>query len=330
MKRNESIVAKDKSDKMLGEAESIFDKVKAQETLNLLAEFDNSIRKLDDIVNSAGDPESLNGRGEELRKELNHILDTAKLEEEHLPDKLRAYFDHDAAKFREMCKSFLTMFHQQSKKKPPKFDFLLEHWPVVKNNWEAYRLVVQDVINRGATEDEVVLPDKDKNKDLDQLLDGLKWLVSGFENKSGSYSFTGRAYLEKAVEFEIVGITEDELRKMKVGVPHGMIFNLIQNCVTNAGRPDITGGTPTNMRLKIEKKGDNLEFYFSDSGSGIPPEIKEEIFESGFTTKSDGRGGKGLAYADTRLQKVGGSIEVLSPDKEDGWSTTFKISVPII
>ena len=78
-----------------------------------------------------------------------------------------------------------------------------------------------------------------------------------------------------------------------------------------------------------------MVFKFSDNGIGIPKEIQGRIFDEKFSTKEEAlrgieEGGKGLAYADKRLLKVGGNIEVMSPDTDGGWNTTFKITVPIV
>jgi len=70
------------------------------------------------------------------------------------------------------------------------------------------------------------------------------------------------------------------------------------------------------------------EIRISDTGSGIPEDIKNRIFDPFFTTKEVGKGtGQGLAIShDIIINKHDGKIDVLSePDK----GTEFIISLPL-
>ncbi len=75
------------------------------------------------------------------------------------------------------------------------------------------------------------------------------------------------------------------------------------------------------------KPGNYLEIQFSDTGGGIPDEIKNKIFDPFFTTKKVGDGtGMGLAAVYGTVKDHGGAIELDSiPDT----GTTFNIYLPL-
>jgi signal transduction histidine kinase len=64
-----------------------------------------------------------------------------------------------------------------------------------------------------------------------------------------------------------------------------------------------------------------------DNGTGIPPEVKEKLFNPFFTTKPAGEGtGLGLSIShDIIVKQHGGSIEV---DTRPGEFTEFRIVLP--
>ena len=70
--------------------------------------------------------------------------------------------------------------------------------------------------------------------------------------------------------------------------------------------------------------GDSVEIKIRDNGTGIPPEMKEKLFNPFFTTKPAGEGsGLGLSIShDIIVKQHGGSIEV---DTEPGEFTEFRI-----
>lgn len=74
-----------------------------------------------------------------------------------------------------------------------------------------------------------------------------------------------------------------------------------------------------------EKKGSFIEIAVADTGSGIPAEQQEEIFEPFYTTRDVGQGsGLGLTVCRSLVEKRGGSIRVQSVPG----NTVFTLLVP--
>jgi len=73
--------------------------------------------------------------------------------------------------------------------------------------------------------------------------------------------------------------------------------------------------------------GDRVEIRIRDNGTGIPPEVREKIFNPFFTTKPAGEGtGLGLSMShDIIVKQHGGSINV---ETEPGVFTEFIITLP--
>jgi len=95
--------------------------------------------------------------------------------------------------------------------------------------------------------------------------------------------------------------------------------NLLSNAI------HAMGGKGT-LEISIKQENDNIVIKFTDSGSGIPPEIQKKIFEPFFTTKPEGQGtGLGLDICKKIIEKHYGTISV---DSVPG-RTTFTVTLPI-
>ena len=109
-----------------------------------------------------------------------------------------------------------------------------------------------------------------------------------------------------------------------------VLLNLISNGFYAATkRKAETDGADYKPTLATATKnlGDRVEIRIRDNGTGIPPEVKQKMFNPFFTTKPAGEGtGLGLSLSyDIIVKQHGGSIEV---DTQPGAFSEFRIVLP--
>jgi len=126
-------------------------------------------------------------------------------------------------------------------------------------------------------------------------------------------------------ELDQAGVTvesalAEELPPLKLDVRYikQALLNLIKNAVAA-----MSGGG--RLGIETRRVGDEVQLAVSDTGSGIPAEIMDKIFEPYFTTKPFGTG-LGLTIVFKIVKEHFGDIAVAS---REGEGTTFTITVPV-
>lgn len=122
-----------------------------------------------------------------------------------------------------------------------------------------------------------------------------------------------------------------------VKADRGHLVQVLMNLAVNARDAMPRGGTlaiRTSLMIIDEtspaqpdvQQGEYAVLTVSDSGTGIPPEVRAHLFEPFFTTKEKGKGtGLGLATVYGIVKQSGGHIWCLS---RQGRGTTFSIYLP--
>ena len=104
----------------------------------------------------------------------------------------------------------------------------------------------------------------------------------------------------------------------------GQLNQVFMNILMNAAHAIEKQG---EIGIRTWAENDMLKVLISDTGSGIPKDKLNRIFEPFYTTKEVGKGtGLGLSIAYDIVKKHKGSIEV---ESEAGKGTTFVITIPI-
>jgi signal transduction histidine kinase len=112
-------------------------------------------------------------------------------------------------------------------------------------------------------------------------------------------------------------------RPLTTKVDADLIKQAILNVVLNGAQAMSQGG---DLHVTLREDGRMAAIEISDSGSGIPDDIRAKIFDLYFTTRKDGSG-IGLAMTYRIIQLHNGSIDVQS---EQNIGSTFTLKLPLL
>ena len=120
---------------------------------------------------------------------------------------------------------------------------------------------------------------------------------------------------------EVDVFPQDITRALLNLISNGFYAATKRNTATNGGdyEPTLTAST--------RNLGDRVEIRIRDNGTGIPPDVKEKMFNPFFTTKPTGEGtGLGLSIShDIIVKQHAGSIDV---DTQPGEFTEIIVTLP--
>jgi signal transduction histidine kinase len=120
-----------------------------------------------------------------------------------------------------------------------------------------------------------------------------------------------------------VTITQDlPAESLPIEVDIDLIKQAVLNVVINGIQAMPSGGP---LAIAVRRDADAAVVEIRDQGLGIPPEVREKIFELYFTTK-EGGSGIGLAQTYQTLQWHHGSVEY---ETAEGKGTTFRLRLPL-
>ncbi len=195
--------------------------------------------------------------------------------------------------------------------------------------------IILDMMNsRSLTLDEI----PDRLKSIDKTVDRIAKIINGLRSfardssqdpmtmtllKSileDSASLCQARFKTSEVTLEIPFIDEE----IKISCRASQISQVLVNLLSNAF--DAVKDLPEKwIKVSVEAKGQYILISITDSGPGIPEELREKILQPFFTTKEIGKGtGLGLSISLGILKAHGGELEI---DK-DCPNTKFVIKLP--
>jgi PAS domain S-box-containing protein len=144
--------------------------------------------------------------------------------------------------------------------------------------------------------------------------DSAEFVLHG-GNVACQYSIPGDLWLVDIDRGQISQVIQNIIINAKHAMPGGGYIRVSCENVSAQSIPDIT----------LSGKGRYIKINISDSGTGIPDNILDKIFDPYFTTKHEGSG-LGLAITHCIISKHNGHISVHS---QQGKGTTFTIYLPV-
>lgn len=114
-----------------------------------------------------------------------------------------------------------------------------------------------------------------------------------------------------------------------------VVGNLVDNAIDAAtsehgdGDRDRAGEEPW-VEVELRRDNASVEIVVRDSGPGVAPELAQEVFAHGFTTKAAREGERGIGLALTRLvcERRGGEIAVTNTPQGAMFSARMSVSHP--
>ncbi len=150
-------------------------------------------------------------------------------------------------------------------------------------------------------------------------------VMNTIENPSFAALIVGK--IARASECNVKFILNEGtcFRNSDITIPSEALVTITGNLIDNAldSMNMDTNKTDKELSLGVYTRPDELLIIVKDTGSGIPDEIKDRIFENGFSTKGEGRG-IGLYHTKQLITSLGGKISV---ESQLGIGTSFMVNL---
>lgn len=131
---------------------------------------------------------------------------------------------------------------------------------------------------------------------------------------------------ERRVQLRISELTAlDRLESTDSADVATVLGNLVDNALDAAAAPDHENDAWVEVELRQDAS--SVEIVVRDSGPGVAPELAQEVFSRGFTTKAAQGGDRGIGLALTRLVCTRRGGEVSVANTQPGAMFTARMSV---
>jgi signal transduction histidine kinase len=138
--------------------------------------------------------------------------------------------------------------------------------------------------------------------------------------------------IEDAVDFSQTSFRKSGITLDRTGITalprayadFSLILQVVMNLITNAFQAMEGTQGPKIIGLSSAVEGGRIVIRVSDSGPGIPPAMREKIFDPFYTTRKEGYG-IGLSFSHRVVSDHGGTLKV---DTSRWGGAEFRIELP--
>ncbi len=189
------------------------------------------------------------------------------------------------------------------------------HSRKLKNTAENMRAMVDDMIDFSTLESETIQLEFEEFSPLKLAEDSASLFTSISESKNIDLK------LDINVDPAIV-VEGDQFRLKQI------LLNILTNAFEYTNRGSVT------LKVRCQELGNNCRLVFEviDTGTGIPEEIRSQMFtteEKGESSNDENRQHSGLEICEKLIKQMGGTIGVTSKN-EQGSTFWFELSLPCV
>ena len=150
-------------------------------------------------------------------------------------------------------------------------------------------------------------------------------VMNSIENPSFAALIVGKIARSSECNVKFILNEGSCLKNEDISIPSEALVTITGNLIDNAldSMNKDTSKNEKELSLGIYTRPGELLIIVKDTGTGIPEEIKEKIFENGFSTKGPGRG-IGLYHTKQLVSSLGGTITV---ESQVGTGTCFMVNL---
>ena len=150
-------------------------------------------------------------------------------------------------------------------------------------------------------------------------------VMNSIENPSFAALIVGKIARASECNVRFILSEGSSFKNADIALPSEALVTITGNLIDNAldSMNMDTAKTEKELTLGVYTRQNKLLIIVKDTGTGIPDELKEKIFENGFSTKGEGRG-IGLYHTKQLITSLGGSITV---ESQVGIGTSFMVNL---
>lgn len=150
-------------------------------------------------------------------------------------------------------------------------------------------------------------------------------VMNSIENPSFAALIVGKIARSSECNVKFILNEGSRLKNEDISIPSEALVTITGNLIDNAldSMNKDTSKNEKELSLGIYTRPGELLIIVKDTGTGIPDEMKEKIFENGFSTKGPGRG-IGLYHTKQLVSSLGGTITV---ESQVGTGTCFMVNL---